>query len=225
MNPIRIVVGRSGGFADSQGYSIRLECPDSRRVTRGSTLAEVARNDYNSNGSDGDVRSDPAESVGLRVRVPLIIHERLARWGRQLRPRVATWPVRVHETRSSSDLVVALGRSACPILIIDLTDRPRQGLEALERAMANSPNLLTLALESGSHPEVLSLARELGATHVVSGLATPPDVMAILARWLPLAIRRAESDGWAGDPEPEPEPWEVATRVRRTPSEDQTTTP
>jgi hypothetical protein len=56
---------------------------------------------------------------------------------------------------------------------------------------------------------VATLARELGATHVLSGPVTPPEVTHLIARWLPLAQRQAESDGWSSAPKgtPEPEPW------------------
>lgn len=132
-------------------------------------------------------------------RTLLVIHERLGNWGRQIRPRAVRWPARVVETRSTADLEAALTRSACPILLIDLGDRVRAGLEDLHRAVRTAPNALALVLDPKGRPEVAALARELGATVVLSGITTPPSVVALLTRWLPLARRRAEEDGWAGD--------------------------
>jgi hypothetical protein len=141
--------------------------------------------------------------------LPLIIHERLGSWARHLRPRLAVWPVRVIETRSTADLESALERAACPIVVIDLGRRPRAGLEELDRAVGKAPLALTLVLDPGAHEGVATLARELGATHVYSGVVTPPAVAGLLARWIPLAQRRTEGDGWSGawKSEPEPEPW------------------
>ncbi|MBX6314724.1 MAG: hypothetical protein IRY99_17685 [Isosphaeraceae bacterium] len=141
------------------------------------------------------------------TRIPLVIHERLGHWARQIRPRVATWPVRVIETRSASDLAAALARSACPLVVLDLADRIRAALDELDRALPAAPNALVLVLDPGAHATVGPLARELGATHVLAGRVPPPEVLHLLARWLPLARRRAEADGWAG--EPEPEPWDL----------------
>jgi CheY-like chemotaxis protein len=135
----------------------------------------------------------------LAGRTLLIIHERLGNWGRQIRPRAVRWPARVVETRSAADLEAALARAACPILLIDLGDRVRAGLEDLHRAVQAAPNALSLVLDAKARPAVALLARELGATHVLSGVVTPPSVVALLTRWLPLARRRAELDGWAGD--------------------------
>ncbi|HEV3167667.1 MAG TPA: hypothetical protein VGZ22_26920 [Isosphaeraceae bacterium] len=142
------------------------------------------------------------------MRLPIITHERLGTWARQLRPRVVSWPVRLVESRSPTDLAVAMGRSACPLVVLDLGDRPRAGLEDLDRALPSAPNALILVLDPTAQPGVAPLAREIGASHVISGVATPPMVVGLLARWLPLALRRAESDGWSPMAEPEPEPWE-----------------
>jgi DNA-binding NarL/FixJ family response regulator len=142
------------------------------------------------------------------ARVPLVVHERLGTWARQLRPRVVSWPVRLIESRSAGALAAAVARAACPLVVIDLGDRPRAGLEDLDRAVRSSPNALVLVLDPTAQPSVARLARELGATHILPGTAPPPAIVALLARWLTLARRRAEADGWAGEPEPEPEPWE-----------------
>jgi hypothetical protein len=141
------------------------------------------------------------------TRVPLIIHERLGTWARQLRPRVVGWSVRVVETRSADDLETALGRDPCPLVVIDLGGRTRAVLEELDRAAQQSPNALVLVLDPSAQAGVAPLARELGATHVLSGAVPPPMVVALLARWLPLARRRAEADGWWGESDIEPDPW------------------
>ena len=98
---------------------------------------------------------------------------------------------------------------ACPVVLIDLAHRPRAGLEDLDRAAQAAPNALILILDPQAHEGVATLARELGATHVLSGPATPPAVTQLIARWLPLAQRQTEGDGWSNalEPEPEPEPW------------------
>ncbi len=144
----------------------------------------------------------------MAVRLPLVIHERLGNWGRQLRPRVVGWNLRLVETRSPADLTAAVTLSACPLLVLDLADRPRVGLEDLGRAMQVAPNMLALVLDPKAYPGVAPLAREIGATHVLSGMVPPPTVASLLERWLPLARRRAEADGWSVEPEPEPEPWD-----------------
>ncbi len=139
----------------------------------------------------------------------LVIHERRGIWARHLRPRLSTWPVRWVETRSSADLDAALAGAVCPIVVLDLARRVRAGLEDLDRAMQRAPGAMVLVLDPEAHEGVAVLVRELGATHVISGVATPPAVADLLARWLPLAQRQAEGEGWssAPPPVPEPEPW------------------
>jgi hypothetical protein len=137
----------------------------------------------------------------------LVIHERLGHWARQMRPRLSSWPVRLVETRSAADLEAAVAGRACPVVVIDLSRRVRSGLEDLDRATRAAPNAMVLVLDPGSHEGVALLARELGASHVIAGVATPPAVAALLARWLPLARRRDDRDGWSARPGPEPEPW------------------
>jgi hypothetical protein len=139
----------------------------------------------------------------------VVIHERLGTWARHLRPRFVDWPIRWVETRSSADLEAALPGLACPVVLIDLGRRVRATLEDLDRAAQAAPNALFLVLDPESQEGVATLARELGATHVFSGPVTPPEVASLLERWLPLAQRQAESDGWANtcEPRPQAEPW------------------
>jgi DNA-binding NarL/FixJ family response regulator len=141
-------------------------------------------------------------------RQPLVIHERLGIWARQLRPRLASWPIRWTESRSAADLEAALSRSSCPILVLDLGNRPRSGLEDLDRAVQTAPDALVLVLDPAEHAGIPTLARELGASLILSGVVPPPAVATRLDRWLRLARRRAEADGWAGDPEPERDPFD-----------------
>ena len=143
----------------------------------------------------------------------LVIHERRDTWARHLRPRLLAWPIRWAETRSAADLESALAGAACPIVVIDLARRVRAGLEDLDRAMQSAPTALVLVLDPAAHEGVSVLARELGATHVISGVATPPAVADLLARWLPLAQRQAEGEGWSHAPPsvPGPEPWNWLT--------------
>jgi hypothetical protein len=102
---------------------------------------------------------------------------------------------------------------ACPILLVDLARRPRAGLEDLCEALHLAPDALSLVLDPEAHPGASLLAREIGASHVISGPATPPSVAGLLARWLRLSQKRAETAGWfATAPEPpEPEPWSWLT--------------
>lgn len=141
----------------------------------------------------------------------VIIHERLAHWSRQLRPRFRGWPIRWSETRSRAELVRATARAACPILVIDLADRPIRGLEDLGAALAAVPTALSLVLGPGSDPAVGMTARELGATLVLPGVVVPPEVVGLLRRWLPLARQRTETGGWSAPSEPDPSnpiPWQ-----------------
>ncbi len=144
----------------------------------------------------------------------LVIHERLGTWARHVRPRLAGGsPVRVVESRSPADLAAAVAGAACPVVLIDLGRRPRAALDDLDRALALAPDALVLVLDPEAHAGAALLARELGATHVLSGPATPPAVAALVGRWLPLARRRAEAAGWSVSPPdpPEPEPWNWLT--------------
>ena len=143
------------------------------------------------------------------MNLPLVVHERLGNWARQLRPRLAAWPVRLVESRSTADLLDVLGGTACPIVVIDLARQLKPGLEALDLALQASSQAMVLVLDAEAHDGVEILARELGATHVLSGPFTPPAVARLIERWIPIALRRTEQDGWssARKPSPEPEPW------------------
>ena len=142
-----------------------------------------------------------------------MIHERIGVWARQLRPRLSERPVRVIETRSWADLEAAIvgAGGVCPVVLLDLARRVRAGLDDLQRVTAAAPEALVLVLDPQAHEGVALLAREAGATHIISGPVTPPEVKGLLVRWLGLAQRRGELDGWAraaiGPAEPEPWNW------------------
>jgi hypothetical protein len=139
--------------------------------------------------------------------LPLVVHERLGVWARQLRPRASAWGVRLIESRSKSDLEAALEGTVCPIAIIDLGDRPRTGLEDLESVMRLAPAALALVLDPREHSGVALLARQIGAAHVLSGETTPPVLLGLLTRWLPLARLRADADGWSNAISWSADPW------------------
>jgi hypothetical protein len=149
----------------------------------------------------------------------LVIHEWLGFWGRQLRPRFleASVAVRIIETRSSEDLSIALDRAERSLLVvlIDSTGRTLAGLEDLGRVMLRGWEPLVLFIDSSKDEKVESLARELGATHVISGSVTPPAVATLLVRWLRLTSSRAEAEGWIPTPPRtlEPEPWNWLTSL------------
>jgi hypothetical protein len=137
----------------------------------------------------------------------LVIHERLGYWARHLKPRLVGSPIAWVESRSTADLEAALRATACPIVVIDVGDRPRAAMEDLDRAMGTAPNALALVLDPRAHHGVASLALELGASHVMTGGVVPPAVSELLARWVRLAQTRNEADGWSLPLESEPEPW------------------
>jgi hypothetical protein len=139
----------------------------------------------------------------------VIVHERLGEWIRQLRPRVSDRPVRWFETRSAADLEGVLTGLAFPVIVIDLRGRAASGLEDLDRAASRAPDARILVLDPEAHPGVAELARELGATHVVSGFLPPPEVADLLGRWIALALRGLEQAGWSRPtfPETETDPW------------------
>ena len=140
----------------------------------------------------------------------LVIHERIGTWARQLRPRLVGVADPAGRDPVGGRPRGGAGRRGLP----GRGDRPgpparAPGSKTSTARCAVAPDALVLVLDPEAHDGVAPLARELGATHVVAGPATPPAVAALLARWLPLARRRAEADGWsvAREPEPEPEPW------------------
>jgi hypothetical protein len=128
---------------------------------------------------------------------PIILHERLGYWAGQLRARLHDRSVRWYETRSIEDLDRALMGLACPLILIDLAKLPVEGLIALDTIVARVPAGLSLILNPLDFIEVQETARDLGATHVISGYVPPPVVASILDRWITLAEQRIQLAGWS----------------------------
>ncbi|MGP0065562.1 MAG: hypothetical protein ACLQGP_18400 [Isosphaeraceae bacterium] len=143
------------------------------------------------------------------TRVPVILHERLGNWIRQLRPRIYEQPVRWFESRSTRELEVLLNGLAFPILLIDLGRDPIAGLKDIGLAALCVPHALILAINPGGHAETADVARELGATHVFSGFVPPPVVAELICRWIAVARQGIERAGWSRTtfPETETDPW------------------
>jgi hypothetical protein len=143
------------------------------------------------------------------TRVAVILHERLGYWNRQLRPRLHDRPVRWFETRSRADLGGLLIGLACPVVLIDLGRHPIEGLKDLGYIVDRAPDARVLVLDPNAHDDVAGLARELGATHVATGFVPPPFVAQLLVRWIELAERQLERDGWSRTsfPKTQTEPW------------------
>ena len=139
----------------------------------------------------------------------MILHERLGNWVRQLRPRLQNQPVRWFETRTVADLDGVLTGLACPVVLIDLGKNPASGLAALEQVLLRSPDARVLVLDPEAHPGVAGVARELGATYVISGFVPPPRLAELMARWITLALRHIDKSGWSRTavPESDSKPW------------------
>jgi DNA-binding NarL/FixJ family response regulator len=131
------------------------------------------------------------------ARVAVILHERLGTWARQLRPRLSDQPVRWFETRSAADLEGVLTGLAYPVVLIDLGRHAATGLMGLDLVARRAPDARILVLDPAAHPEVPELARELGATHVISGFVPPPAIADLIGRWIALARRGLDHAGWS----------------------------
>ncbi len=145
----------------------------------------------------------------------VILHERLGTWSAQLRPRVQARPVHWIETRSASDLDKALIGLACPVVLIDLKRNVVEGLSDLDLMMRLFPVARALVLDPDSHDGVAELARELGATHVISGFVPPPEVACLIDRWITLAALQTDRAGWSrplpADTPLDPDDWLQST--------------
>ena len=121
------------------------------------------------------------------VPTSIIVHERIAIWTEKLRPRFASdHRVRWVESRSRADLISAVAAVGLDraIVLVDLGGRTLWGLEGLDALNEMSHNAWSLVLDPDLIPEVPVLARELGATLVLSGVTVPPRVETLLHRWL-----------------------------------------
>jgi hypothetical protein len=94
------------------------------------------------------------------------------------------------------------------VVLIDWGKHVSNGLLDVDLVRTRAPDALVLVNNPDSNPEVTMLARELGATHVLSGFVPPPDVAGLLLRWILLARRQFEHDGWSRTSEPESNPTE-----------------
>jgi hypothetical protein len=136
--------------------------------------------------------------------IAVVLHERLGTWAGQLRARLQDLPVRWYETRSAADVEEAIRGMACPVVLIDLSRNVVEGLRQLDQITARSPGARVLVLDPDSIKDVPMLARELGATHVISGFVPPPRVAALIARWVDLAAREMTRGEWSRQPVADP---------------------
>ncbi len=121
-------------------------------------------------------------------------HERRNFWARQLRPRLAGKPVRWVETRSRAALSRVLAGVGCGLVVFDLGAGTVETYEELATTAALAPEALVLAVNADAR--ALDAARELGATLALPAATTPPEVAALLARWVDVALRRNARAGW-----------------------------
>jgi hypothetical protein len=139
--------------------------------------------------------SDLDRELQFLTHVAVILHERLGTWAGQLRARLHERPVRWLETRSTADLDAAIEGVACPVVVIDLS-RNVEALLDLGRVMKLAPGARTLVLDP-ERLEVVAVARELGATEVISGFVPPPEVARLIDRWISLAVEQSQREGWS----------------------------
>jgi hypothetical protein len=132
--------------------------------------------------------------------VTVVVHERVAKWARQVRPHLAVHPARLIETRGAGELVAAVRQSAGAILLVDLADRPSVHLDHLDGALRANPGALSVVFERTADEGVRQLAREIGATVILPFRTTPPVVLGLLDWWIPLSLRRARDAGWTPEP-------------------------
>lgn len=145
----------------------------------------------------------------MRTAQVMVVHERRGTWARQLRARLRDPGLRWLESRSTADLLAAVRGAPRPIVVYEVGRRAEEGLEGLLRLTLAADDPLVLLLDPESRPDVLALGRELGASVVRAGVVTPPEVEALLRRWLGLVGHRAAREGWRpgddpGGPDPRP---------------------
>jgi DNA-binding response OmpR family regulator len=102
----------------------------------------------------------------------------------------------IREARSADDVDRNLESSGQAIVLIDLATRAEAGVQALLRASEHHARPMILVLEPTCLSQNRLLTRELGATHVLSGVIVPPLVVAVLERWHRISTRRREAEGW-----------------------------
>jgi hypothetical protein len=105
--------------------------------------------------------------------------------------------VRWFETRSAADLEAALLWVSRPVVLIDLRNNAVDGLSDLDRVIRMCPAARVVVLDPEAHHAVGELARELRATHVISGFVPPPMVADLIDRWITLAAAQTQREGWS----------------------------
>ena len=83
------------------------------------------------------------------------------------------------------------------MVLIDAGAQLASGLLDLDLVVYRAPDALVLFDSHEPHREASALARELGAAHVLSGFLPAPHVANLMLRWILLARRRIEQDGWS----------------------------
>ena len=145
------------------------------------------------------------------TRTLVILHARLGTWSAQLRARMQGRSVHWIETRSAADLDKAVLGLAAPVVLIDLKRNVVEGLGDLDRLVRIAPGARVLVLDPDAHDGVADMVREMGATHVISGFAPPPEVACFIDRWITLADRQTDRAGWSRpvttDTPLDPEEW------------------
>lgn len=131
----------------------------------------------------------------------VIVHELKNEWYRALRPRLIGLPARWVETRSLADLGAALRGLACPVVLISAGPSPENALQAIVAARTAAPDGLILVHDRSNRHGLASIARELGAARVIGGEIPPPEVAAIVGRWIALATERIRRSGWCAEVE------------------------
>lgn len=109
----------------------------------------------------------------------ILIHEpdgRIARLFRNLPAAERPWSL--HEPRQFEDCFELLGGPA--VFILRLTRDPESDLELLQRITWRFPETACLVVSESDDPQLLGLAWDLGARHVLSGDA-PLDLLPRLA--------------------------------------------
>lgn len=153
----------------------------------------------------------------------VVLHERSGGWARQLRSRLGAGPARWVETRSTAELLDAVAGGASPVVLIEAGRDPEAALRDLAMVVARGSSPLTLFIDPIGRPEVVEMAREFGATHVGAGRFTPPEVAALIGRWIELSARAGAREGWSrprpADPARNPSAWvdELVAEAARPP--------
>ena len=139
---------------------------------RGTSLEGPGYRGYNTNGLEerrslnleSEILSSPRRNRSLTY-VPVILHERLGNWARQLRPGCTSRrSAGLRRARRKTWTNVLTGLCS-PVVLIDLGERLAAGLADLDRVVQRASDARILVLDPESRDEVACLARELGATH------------------------------------------------------------